>query len=137
MDYVHDSLSFGDWPTGPAWFIWLLLAFDLVVGAIFAFAPGFGAALSRLAENAREHPVRFFAMFVAASMAAYVPMVAVFGPSAWTKHRTVSVSNRASVPLRGLFLGGNQRRRVRNRPRIARARREAGAALGTMDVGCW
>jgi hypothetical protein len=82
--YVHDWLSFGDWPTGPAWFIWLLLAFDLVVGAIFAFAPAFGEALSSLAENAREHPGRFFAMFVAASMAAYVPMVAVFGPAAWT-----------------------------------------------------
>jgi len=82
--YAHDWLSFGDWPTGPAWFIWLLLAFDLVVGAIFAFAPGFGDALSRLADNAREHPVRFFAMFVAAAMAAYVPMVAVFGPAAWT-----------------------------------------------------
>ena len=82
--YVHDWLSFGDWPTGPAWFIWLLLAFDLVVAAIFAFAPGFGDSLSRLAENAREHPGRFFAMFVAASMAAYVPMVAVFGPAAWT-----------------------------------------------------
>jgi len=82
--YVHDWLSFGDWPTGPAWFIWLLLAFDLMVAAICAFAPGFSDALSRLAENAREHPVRFFAMFVAASMAAYVPMVAVFGPAAWT-----------------------------------------------------
>src|SRR5215469_15510386 len=82
--YVHDWLSFGDWPTGPAWFIWLLLAFDLVVGAIFAFAPGFGDALSRLAVNAREHPVRFFAMLVVASMAAYVPMVRVFGPAAWT-----------------------------------------------------
>ena len=82
--YVHDWLSFGDWPTGPAWFIWLLLAFDLVVGAIFAVAPGFGDALSRLAENAREHPVRFFMMFVAAAMAAYVPMAAVFGAGAWT-----------------------------------------------------
>jgi hypothetical protein len=82
--YVHDWLSFGDWPAGPAWFFWLLLAFDLVVGAIFAFAPQFPDALSKPAENAREHPVRFFAMLVAASMAAYVPMVAVFGPAAWT-----------------------------------------------------
>ncbi len=82
--YVHDWLSFGDWPTGPAWFIWLLLAFDLVAGAIFASAPRFGDALSKLAENAREHPVRFFAMFVAAAMAAYVPMVALVGPVAWT-----------------------------------------------------
>jgi hypothetical protein len=84
VGYQHDWLSFGDWPTGPAWFIWLLLAFDVVVAAIFALAPGFADALSRLAKNAREHPVRFFAMFVAASMAAYLPMVAVFGPARWT-----------------------------------------------------
>jgi hypothetical protein len=81
--YVHAWLSFGDWPTGPAWFIWLLLAFDLIVGAIFAFAPDFGDALGRMASNAREHPVRFFAMFVAASIVAYVPMVALVGPIAW------------------------------------------------------
>ena len=31
--YVHDWLSMGDWPTGPAWFIWLLLTFDLGVAA--------------------------------------------------------------------------------------------------------
>jgi Acyltransferase family len=82
--YVHDWLWLGDWPTGPAWFIWLLLAFDLAVGAISVFAPGFGDALSSLAENAREHPVRFFAIVVAASMAVYLPLVAVFGPLAWT-----------------------------------------------------
>jgi hypothetical protein len=108
--YLHDWLSFGDWPTGPAWFIWLLLAFDLVVGAIFAFAPGFGAALSRLAENAREHPVRFFATFVAASMAAYVPMVAVFGPLAWTsigpfQFQTARLVHYAVYFLAGIVVG--------------------------------
>jgi Acyltransferase family len=82
--YVHDWLSLGDWPTGPAWFIWVLLAFDLAAGTIFAFAPNFGDALGRVASNAREHPVRFFTILVAASMAAYVPMAAVFGSFAWT-----------------------------------------------------
>jgi hypothetical protein len=120
-DYVHDWLSFGDWPTGPAWFIWLLLAFDLVVGAIFAFAPGFGAALSRLAENAREHPVRFFAMFVAAFNGGLRANGCCVRTTCMDQHRTVSVSNCTSGPLRGLFLGGNRRRRVRNQPRIARA----------------
>ena len=82
--YVHDWLSFGDWPTGPAWFIWLLLAFDLVVAAWFAIAPNFGEMLGRLASNAREHPVRFFLLLVAISTAVFIPMLAIFGAMAWT-----------------------------------------------------
>ena len=82
--YVHDWLAFGDWPTGPAWFIWLLLAFDLVVGGLFAIAPNFGDVLARLASKAREHPMRFFLLVVAASTAAYVSMSLIFGPADWT-----------------------------------------------------
>ena len=45
---------------GPAWFIWLLLAFDLAGAALFAIAPNFGETIGRLASNAREHPARFY-----------------------------------------------------------------------------
>jgi hypothetical protein len=83
-DYIHDWMSFGDWPTGPAWFIWLLLAFDLAVAALFAIAPNFGEMLGRLASNAREHPVRFFLLLVAASAAVFIPMSVIVGPEAWT-----------------------------------------------------
>jgi len=82
--YAHDWLSFGDWPTGPAWFIWLLLAFDLVAAALFAIAPNFGEALGRFASNARQHPVRFFLMLVAVSAAVFIPMLAIFGAMSWT-----------------------------------------------------
>jgi len=82
--YIHDWLSFGDWPTGPAWFIWLLLAFDLVAAALFAIAPNFPEIPGRLASNAREHPVRFFLMLVTASAAVFIPMLAIFGAMAWT-----------------------------------------------------
>src|ERR1700691_6707756 len=85
-DYIHDWRSFGDWPTGPAWFIWLLLAFDLVGAALFAIAPNFGEMLGRLASNAREHPVRFFMLLLAASAASYIPMIVIFGPMDWTSH---------------------------------------------------
>ncbi|MGB8683357.1 MAG: acyltransferase [Candidatus Binatus sp.] len=82
--YIHDWLSFGDWPTGPAWFIWLLLAFDLAGAALFAVAPNFGEMLGRLASNAREHPVRFFLLLLAASAATFIPMAVIFGTAAWT-----------------------------------------------------
>jgi hypothetical protein len=82
--YIHDWLSFGDWPTGPAWFIWLLLAFDLAGAALFAIAPSFGEMLGRLASKAREHPARFFMLLVTASAAVFIPMLAIFGAMAWT-----------------------------------------------------
>ena len=82
--YVHDWLSFGDWPTGPAWFIWLLLAFDLFAAALYALMPNFGDVIGRLASNAREHPVRFFLLLVSASAAVFIPMLAIFGAMAWT-----------------------------------------------------
>jgi len=82
--YIHDWLSFGDWPTGPAWFIWLLLAFDLVAAGLFAVAPNFGEMLGGLASNAREHPLRFFLLLVTVSAAVFIPMLAIFGAMAWT-----------------------------------------------------
>src|ERR1700676_2540684 len=82
--YIHDWLSFGDWPTGPAWFIWLLLAFDLGVAAWFAIAPNFCEMLGRLASNAREHPARFFLLLVTISTLVFIPMLAIFGAMSWT-----------------------------------------------------
>ena len=82
--YVREWLAFGDWPTGPAWFIWMLLAFDLVAAALFALMPNFGDVLGRIASNAREHPVRFWLMLVTASAAVYIPMLWIFGSMYWT-----------------------------------------------------
>ena len=82
--YIHDWLSLGDWPTGPAWFIWLLLTFDLVAAALFAIVPNFAEMLGRFAAKAREHPVRFFLLLVTASAAVFIPMLAIFGAMDWT-----------------------------------------------------
>jgi hypothetical protein len=82
--YAHAWMSFGDWPTGPAWFIWLLLAFDLVAAAIFAVMPDFGNMVARLTSGARMRPFRFFILFAAISAAVFIPMVRIYGPAYWT-----------------------------------------------------
>ena len=81
--YAHVWMSFGDWPTGPAWFIWLLLAFDLVAAAIFAVMPEFGNVVARLTSGARTRPLRFFILFAAISAAVFIPMVVIYGQG-WT-----------------------------------------------------
>jgi hypothetical protein len=82
--YAHAWMSFGDWPTGPAWFIWLLLAFDLVAAAIFAVMPEFGAMVARLTSGGRTRPFQFFIVFAAISAAVFIPMVMIYGPAYWT-----------------------------------------------------
>src|SRR6267154_2504021 len=38
-DFWRQWLSLGNWPVGPAWFIWVLLVFDFVAGALFLCYP--------------------------------------------------------------------------------------------------
>lgn len=82
--FVHEWFSMGDWPTGPLWFVWLLLAFDLAIGLAYRLMPAFGDAIGKMTSNARAHPARLFLLLVAASAVAYTPMVIIFGPMAWT-----------------------------------------------------
>jgi acyltransferase-like protein len=77
-------LALGNWPAGPAWFIWVLLAFGAVAAGLFRLMPRWGEALGRLAAGARRRPAVFFALLVAVSAAAYLPMAIAFNPFSWT-----------------------------------------------------
>jgi hypothetical protein len=35
-DFARAWMRLGEWPSGPAWFLWLLLAFDVVAALVFA-----------------------------------------------------------------------------------------------------
>ncbi|MFZ0659726.1 MAG: acyltransferase [Candidatus Binataceae bacterium] len=84
VGFVHQWMSLGDWPAGPAWFIWMLLAFDLVAAAMFAVMPNFGDVLGYFASNARAHPIRFFLLLTAVSFAAYTPITFIYSAEYWT-----------------------------------------------------
>jgi peptidoglycan/LPS O-acetylase OafA/YrhL len=83
LAYVRAWLSFGIWPSGPAWFIWLLLAFDGAAAALHAI-------LRRSMANTRaphpriyNSPPVFVAMLLVVSALAYVPMELVIGADRW------------------------------------------------------
>jgi peptidoglycan/LPS O-acetylase OafA/YrhL len=73
------------WPSGPMWFLWLLLLFNIAAAALFWLAPRAGESLGRLAANAGEHPGRAFIALVAVSALAYLPLSAVFAPWEWVQ----------------------------------------------------
>ena len=76
--------SLGSWPAGPAWFVWELLAFDVVAAALFMLAPRWGNLLGRLLSCASRRPLVFFTFLVSLSAAAYIPMALTFNSLMWT-----------------------------------------------------
>jgi len=77
------TLTVGPWPSGPAWFLWVLLALDTVAAAMFALAPHLVKAFGLQIFSLRARPWAAFIAFMAFSVAVYAPMRLAFGDSSW------------------------------------------------------
>jgi hypothetical protein len=77
------TLTVGPWPSGPAWFLWVLLALDAMAAIVWWIAPGMVDALGRLIYAARGRPMTAFVVFVIVSITAYLPMHLAFGDISW------------------------------------------------------
>jgi len=77
------TLTIGPWPSGPAWFLWVLLALDALAAAVWAVAPGAIKALGQLILALRGRALTGFAAFLLFSIVIYLPMHMVFGDGAW------------------------------------------------------
>ncbi len=82
--YFQQWRALGNWPAGPAWFIWVLLAFDIVAAALFAFAPQVMAWLGRVVSGSSDRPIVLFLILAAVSAVTYIPMATHFGSEGWT-----------------------------------------------------
>ena len=81
--FVWRTFTVGPWPSGPAWFLWVLLALDAVAAALWCVAPRVTDALGRLAYAARNRPMTGFAVFLAISILVYVPLRLAVGDASW------------------------------------------------------
>jgi surface polysaccharide O-acyltransferase-like enzyme len=76
------TLTIGPWPSGPSWFLWVLLALDVIAAAVWSMAP---KILSRFGQliSAPRRPMTAFVAFLIVSVASYLPMHLAFGDGAW------------------------------------------------------
>ncbi len=81
--YSQHWLALPFWPSGPVWFLWVLLVFDFGVAALYRFAPRSGNALARIIGGLSMRPVAFVVALLVASTLAYVPLALVFTPWTW------------------------------------------------------
>lgn len=95
--YWQHWLALPFWPSGPPWFLWVLLAFDIAAAALYRFARGWGDALGGLAGRLGKRPAASAAVLVAASALAYVPLALAFTP--WTWFQAGPFAFQASRPL--------------------------------------
>lgn len=81
--YLRHFLALPFWPSGPVWFLWLLLSADLIAAGLYLITPYWGESLARLSAVAGTRPTKYFAALLGISAVAYVPLALAFTPDAW------------------------------------------------------
>jgi len=77
------TLTVGPWPSGPAWFLWVLLALDAFAAVVWTVAPGMINALGQFILARRDRTTAAIAAFLLFSVVVYLPMHLVVGDGAW------------------------------------------------------
>jgi hypothetical protein len=81
--YWQHLLALPFWPSGPPWFLWVLLVFNVGAAALYAFARRAGDAFGQIVGKLSARPAAFVTVLVAASGLAYVPLALAFTPWTW------------------------------------------------------
>src|SRR6267154_5407527 len=83
LHFWKHTLTIGPWPSGPAWFLWVLLALDAFAAIVWLVAPRAIGMLGQLTFSVRNRPTAAFVAFLIVSVAVYLPMHLIFGDASW------------------------------------------------------
>ncbi len=105
-EYWWKMVTAGPWPSGPLWFLWVLLAFDLSAGLLYRLSPNLLDPVNRRALRGFDRPVGFFLFMLAVTAIAYVPARLYFGVNHWFEFGPFSVqASRVLLYAAYFFIG--------------------------------
>ncbi len=111
ISIAHPSVGFwkqwfalGSWPAGPSWFLWLLLAFDLLAAGLLRFLARRTEALARAVRNYR--PSILFVLLTLFSTVCFTPMALHFGSMSWSTFGPFSVQTSRIFHYLAYFIAG-------------------------------
>jgi peptidoglycan/LPS O-acetylase OafA/YrhL len=104
--YWWKTVTAGPWPSGPIWFLWVLLAFDLMASVLYRISPRFVVPVSRISRSGFNKPVRFWFFLFAVSAIGYLPPMFYFGTGHWTEFGPFSVQTSRILLYASYFLIG-------------------------------
>jgi surface polysaccharide O-acyltransferase-like enzyme len=73
----------GPWPSGPLWFVWVLLVFDLTASVLYRISAKLLDPINRLSVRCHDRPADFFLFLLIVTAVLYVPARVYFGPNHW------------------------------------------------------
>lgn len=94
--------ALGIWPAGPAWFLWVLLAFSALAAALHAWAPRAFDKLAALGARGLVSPVRSCVVFCAFAALVYATSAWAMNPFAWSSWGPFTVQS-SRLPLYALY----------------------------------
>lgn len=105
-DFWWKTVTVGPWPSGPVWFLWVLLCFDLTASLLFRISPTLLDPINRLSLRSHDKPINFFYAVVIVTAIVYVPLRVYFGPNHWFEFGPFSVqANRLLLYAAYFFIG--------------------------------
>jgi hypothetical protein len=85
------TVTAGPWPSGPIWFVWVLLAFDLTASVLYRLSAHLVDPVNRVSQRGFTQPAAFWLVLVVVTAIAYVPALIYFGGSRWFEFGPFSV----------------------------------------------
>ena len=110
-EFARIWMQLGNWPAGPAWFLWVLLAFDACAAMAFTLAsrrPAASGCLTRVTDR----PLATAAVLCAVSTAAYLAMMLLADPFAWATFGPFTVQTSRVLLYAVYFAAGVDARRT-------------------------
>jgi hypothetical protein len=92
-EFWRNTLTEGPWPSGPVWFLWVLLGFDLIACTLYTLSPDLLAPINRLSLRGYERPAVFVLALLVVTASLYIPGLVYFGPGNWFEFGPFSVQH--------------------------------------------
>lgn len=77
------TVTTGPWPSGPIWFVWVLLVFDLTASLLYRLSPRLLDPINRRSLRGFERPAEFFLFLLVVTAIVYIPARIYFGAGRW------------------------------------------------------
>jgi hypothetical protein len=90
-EFWWKTITVGPWPSGPIWFLWVLLGFDTFACVLYRTWPRIVEPINRFALEGFGRPGKFFIILLIVTAALYIPGLILLGPGSWLQFGPFSV----------------------------------------------
>jgi peptidoglycan/LPS O-acetylase OafA/YrhL len=108
LQFWWHTMAVGPWPSGSAWFLWVLLALNAITAQLWATVPRAIEALRQPIYALRDRPITAFFAFLVFTIVIYLPMRLIFGDSSWLVpgHYPLPIQTSRILLYAGYFFAG-------------------------------